>query len=1432
MAEEFTPPKVDYSSFPADPNVQFTPPKVDYSSLAADPQMEPLSPDQMIPEISEANQNYTGITFEKQKTPPALLRENAPQIEQDMWNQGEGGEPQAGPLREQPLRPDVGHATGIRQNIGVGFGLGLDATMANVVSLLSQIQGGPEEQGTGMIERPDRAQIYNATLTALNKFMMIDKLEPPGTLADAIARGAGESVAPIAETMALSPVTAGILSPLAAGIAQKMPYLYSWLFPVARDAMTFGTQAALEPNASARNVATAAGGGAAFGLLGPYGRVVRAAGGAGIGVAQEYLSNPEAGAMDYARNAALMAGFAAIGSAHGMTAEEAAVGTILDWAKGRGYTQEAIARSLQINGLGPLADEFQEDVTSTSTRLPPAEEAFPEAFTSKIPAFIRGNMEQKLEGAQAFPTVEKTGAQGMRTLAEDLGFKSTEDLRVWYPAFTEVYENSRYADVANQEKFPEQPISQLIDYAKKAGPDAMRQVAEDLGYDSADKMLAAYAGIAPKTPEEIVQTPPGPTIPPETGQSAPAPGGDNIVMLRNVGPDTTETVREMADRIANVARPGWWKGIFRWVEDGLTLDPVPRMAKIGNWLADKAVEHASARIAAPKMVANLLSSVFPDSYHDPEAMAKTIDILVKDNVLAGYDQFMDRAEKARGRGDVEAADRWTEAAGLIAQRHDLGKYDADVRAARDDPAIAGNIDRWIKYVSGPEGTLTRLYNEVKGLDPDTEQSARGKHFGARINLTTLERAAKIAEIAGDGEKTYHEPQIGAQYRNLNVGGYKNPEVGPDPYDRAAAFTGEYSTDARLNLLSALGPRLNEATKLRFYTSLIESGAALPWDAEDPGTIQGVPATRLEMEIPQTPVFEDGSKGQTQYINRNMYVRDDIAGEIRRVLATDMRLPQNPMARAVTFMQVAQAVDLAAHLQNILSVITRAQGAGSVWTDIVRKVPVLGRADAAGRIFSVMREVMEDGPAIRDEIAQMAEQGNIRAEHPPDWFQKITHGQQLIHAVDTGTRVLMNRFFDNLVERGLAIDNDANRRGYLNQVGMYNRRLMGPWMQALMDSGATPFVVAGRNFNLQGIRGITLNPGVQAANVGAALQMRFVNGIGAALTASVIPMILNTLTTGSPMGRPGTPVGAWDLGRAEDEKGSHQALDLLGWIGVRRGMRALGLDALIEGMRAGHTADQISKDAATQALQTWAHPWTGPFTGFMARALGGFAPDVRGKMEAEQYPGKFWKQRLENVRAAAKSMNAPFYALQRPAWQALGFDQDDKTPYYSNFTKTFLKGPAALVAVRDAYPPQSAALKMALEVSGMKASEGYRPGEADIAAAKRQIKILEREGKPIPPELSEQLSRGQQRYAQRAGNMTPLEEAYSRINRLGDAIQVLEVASPEETQDLYRHTARLVNSAQAKAAQTEAAQKKVMAQIDQAQELLAGKMSGGTVKRKQ
>jgi hypothetical protein len=55
-----------------------------------------------------------------------------------------------------------------------------------------------------------------------------------------------EGAGPLAETYALCALTSWFLTPLTEKIASKVPYLYSWLFHVARDAITFGAQNALE----------------------------------------------------------------------------------------------------------------------------------------------------------------------------------------------------------------------------------------------------------------------------------------------------------------------------------------------------------------------------------------------------------------------------------------------------------------------------------------------------------------------------------------------------------------------------------------------------------------------------------------------------------------------------------------------------------------------------------------------------------------------------------------------------------------------------------------------------------------------------------------------------------------------------------------------------------------------------------------------------------------------------------------------------------------------------------------------------------------------------------------------------------------------------------------------------------------------------------
>jgi hypothetical protein len=96
----------------------------------------------------------------------------------------------------------------------------------------------------------------------------------------------------------------------------------------------------------------------------PYGTIARSFVGAGLGAAQEYFTNPNATTQDVIRNATLMAGFAALAAKKGLPLEETVAGTIFDWAKNKGYTPEELSRALQIQGIGPVFNEFAEDMTA------------------------------------------------------------------------------------------------------------------------------------------------------------------------------------------------------------------------------------------------------------------------------------------------------------------------------------------------------------------------------------------------------------------------------------------------------------------------------------------------------------------------------------------------------------------------------------------------------------------------------------------------------------------------------------------------------------------------------------------------------------------------------------------------------------------------------------------------------------------------------------------------------------------------------------------------------------------------------------------------------------------------------------------------------------------------------------------------------------
>lgn len=754
--------------------------------------------------------------------------------------------------------------------------------------------------------------------------------------------------------------------------------------------------------------------------------------------------------------------------------------------------------------------------------------------------------------------------------------------------------------------------------------------------------------------------------------------------------------------------PGRFKQAMRDIHDFVTINATPKLAREG--LSVPAAEHASARAAVPHMVNDLLAKVFPDAYKNPEIMSKTMDILNKDNILSGYDRFVALAKKAQSERDMDSFSKYSGMADKIAASHDLPTYDAEVRASRNDPQIRGDIARWKANVNT---LLDQLYAEVKRVDPQLELDSRGKYYGARVNLLSEEGSKRWAEAVLDDTKPMPEP---------SASNYRNPDVSRDPFDRMAKFTNQYSKDAKAVLLNVLSPRWNEATKLRLYKAITDSGAGIEIK---PGEAIPQDMVRLPIKVPQTL-----ENGHTQRVERSLYVKPEIAKELREVLNTDMRTGQNHVAKMLTSIQLAQIADAVTHSKNLLSVVTRAQGAGSAWADITRKMPVFGSADAIARIASVSREVFSDTPAIRAEISEMAKLGMIRPKYPSTGLQRITKGQEFLLHVDTGARIVMNRFYTNLEQRGLVPKDLANRRAYVQQCGEYNARLSGTLSKMAKDSGMSPFLTAGRNFNKQGRLALTGDTGIKASSKGAAAQMRFTNLLGTGLLFT-FPMMLNTLTTGNPSGRPGVPLGAWDLG-TDDEKGKHQIIDLLQVTGIRRGMKSIGLDALIEGLRQGKNANQILGQAVQDAGNSVIHPWMGPAPAFVSKTLTGRQFDMRGQMTAKTVEKGGFAQYVENFRAALESQNPLVYSLVKPVFEGT----QPTGEYGSGVAKTFLASPKSAFGIKSVAAPQTAVEAEIASTNRARMPAGFTAEQQAKYKMKGDLRALKKDN---PSEFSEKVS---------------------------------------------------------------------------------------------
>jgi hypothetical protein len=676
----------------------------------------------------------------------------------------------------------------------------------------------------------------------------------------------------------------------------------------------------------------------------------------------------------------------------------------------------------------------------------------------------------------------------------------------------------------------------------KRGPGA---AAEQLA-PAKKRKKGATAGVPPVLPPRPpAGAPPGAPPPPPGGVPPGAPPP----------PPPPGPVRQVMNFIGRVP------GALKLVSSQLAGVSAPKTSHASVESGNALVSYASAKIAAPMVAQSMATDVLGSHYKDPVFGQKLGAVLVEDRLRGIKDAF-------RQAGDTQAADAVNS---IIGQQDSPFRTEAEFRAALADPEIRAAIDRHKQTV---QPAAQSAHEEAGG-----KLAGPGLNTGAFVNLKAIFEGGEENLLGGGGR-----------------GNLMNPLRRPSRFSKKASGTSEkYETDYRTIAQRMIEGNFEESTKRQMYDQLVSDGLAEMLDPGEPAPeIGGKPAVKFVIERKGVPA--GGGKART-YV-KNLWVREDLAGEVRQALNTDGSIQRSGIVSAVNLanaIQLAGPTDAVWHTANMVGSIAGSQGGKNVLVDVARKLPGVNIADAVTRTVASSIRVLRDTPEIQRQVAELAKIGAMRAPGPATGTGVLSRARSAMHdmiqLVDKSGRLVRDDMYKNLVARGLVADTPALRREWVNQMGQYNGRLMGQFQRFFKEAGFSPFIVAGRNFNRMAMRRITMDPGIKAISPTAAAQMRGVEFLGTAATLFAIPALFNYLLTGTPNGRPGTKMGQIDTGK--DDQGKHVIIDPAQWTGLRRGLRISGIQAIVEGARRGETRGRITQETIRDVLGGVIHPWAGP-----------------------------------------------------------------------------------------------------------------------------------------------------------------------------------------------------------------------------------------------
>ncbi len=674
------------------------------------------------------------------------------------------------------------------------------------------------------------------------------------------------------------------------------------------------------------------------------------------------------------------------------------------------------------------------------------------------------------------------------------------------------------------------------------------------------------------------------------------------------------------------------------VLDAISGRSAPKTTRADRQTGEALAAIPSAKIAAGPITENVARQVLGDHYGDTRFINKLGGLLAEDR-LRGI-------RKGAQKRMVEAQDAMNKATDPVA----FQKAEEDYRQAEKDASV-------VKTLVGADGSpfADEAAYRAAANDPEIKAALQRHREIAVPLLEQLHRAA--GEYTEDEALPKHDLEFDA-FQHLKairegepmpgesavrVGGPAKGSLSASlkfmsQFRRKAKGTGEaYDLNYINQLEHGIGNELRQAKLKQFYAQAEKSGVGIRGGSREAHIIDGEMGQGLDTK----------RRGLTR--PEYMYFRPDIYREVRAAMETDMpphaEVISNLLGGA-TMTALFGPSEAITHITNIGTALQNTPGSAG---DALRKAAaaVGGLPNLATTAESVVRGIQDTlakDPQFLSEMARIAEIGAGRKAPTPkavgarrlDPVARVGDATgKLIHLVDSAARVQLSRAFDRLVEKGLADNTDTARREFINRIGQYNAALQPSWMRLLRGTAIGPFVTAGTSFLREGARRLILSSGVDTSSPQARIKL-MAPMLSRVIGASAQVGLINYLLVGNPFGRKGTPLGAIDTSK-DDENGNPKLIDAFNVFGYRRGMRSFGIDAVVAGREAKLPLGEIVEDMLGDAADAISRPFRGPGVEFGYTAATGRTMGYRSRQVAEKVPfGQ--SQRLANLKAAARELN--------------------------------------------------------------------------------------------------------------------------------------------------------------------------------------------------